>query len=82
MRGNLTSRVRAALPPGWTIADKTGTGDYGSTDDIGIAYGPNGERVLLSLMTRSQAPDPNADPLRSLIVDVAKLVLAWLSGQR
>ena len=81
MRGNVTSSVRAGLPPGWTTADKTGTGDYGSTNDIGIAYGPNGQRVLLSLMTRSQSPSQDADPLQPLIAEVARSVLPWLTGQ-
>ncbi len=40
LRGNETSSMRAGLPEGWTTADKTGNGDYGSTNDIGIAYGP------------------------------------------
>jgi beta-lactamase class A len=29
--------------------EHVGTGDYGSTNDIGIAYGPDGQRVLLWL---------------------------------
>ena len=62
MRGNVTSSMRAGLPPVWTSADITGTGDDGS-NDIGIAYGPNGPRVLLSLMTRSRSPNQDADPL-------------------
>jgi beta-lactamase class A len=81
MRGNTTSTMRAGLPAGWTTADKTGTGDYGSTNDIGIAYGPDGQRVLLSLMTRSQSPNPNADPLRPLIAEVTRSALGWLTGQ-
>ena len=28
--------------------------------DVGVAYGPQGQRVLLAIMTRSQADDPNA----------------------
>lgn len=81
MRGNETSTMRAGLPAGWTTADKTGTGDYGSTNDVGIAYGPNGERVLLALMTRSQPANPDADPLRPLIAEVTRSVLPWLNGQ-
>jgi beta-lactamase class A len=81
MRGNVTSSMRAGLSPGWTTADKTGSGDYGSTNDIGIAYGPNGQRVLLSVMTRSQSPNPNADSLQPLIADVTRSVLPWLTGQ-
>ncbi|QNI06423.1 class A beta-lactamase [Mycobacterium kubicae] len=80
MRGNVTSTMRAGLPPGWTTADKTGSGDYGSTNDVGIAYGPNGQRVLLAIMTRSQAADPDADALQPLIADVTRAVLPALAG--
>jgi beta-lactamase class A len=81
MRDNVTSSMRAALPPGWTTADKTGAGDYGSTNDIGMVYGPNGQRVLLSLMTRSQSANSGADALRPLIAEVAGSVLPWLTRQ-
>ena len=72
MRGNVTSTMRAGLPPGWTSADKTGTGDYGSTNDIGIAYGPADPAPRGSccrMMTRSQSPNQDADPLRPLIAE-------------
>ena len=83
MRGNRTSArsMRAGLPTGWTTADKTGAGDYGSTNDIGIAYGPAGERILLSVMTRTRADDPKAPNLAPLIADVTALVLPWLQGK-
>lgn len=78
MRANQTSSMRAGLPPGWTSADKTGSGDYGSTNDVGIAYGPDGQRVLLAMMTRSQANDPKAENLRSMIGELTGLVLPTL----
>ncbi|MCV7427925.1 class A beta-lactamase [Mycobacterium montefiorense] len=81
MRDNMTSSMRAGLPPGWTTADKTGAGAYGSTNDIGMVYGSAGQRVLLSLMTRSQSPNPDADALQPLIAEVTKSVLGWLTGQ-
>lgn len=80
MRGNVTSSrsMRAGLPQGWTTADKTGTGDYASTNDVGIAYGPAGRRVLLSIMTRTRSTDPKAEALQPLIAAVTTLVLPWL----
>lgn len=83
MRGNLTSArsMRAGLPEGWTSADKTGAGDYASTNDVGIAYGPAGERILLSIMTRTRGGDPGAPALQPLIADVTALVLPWLLGR-
>jgi len=78
LRGTTTSSMRAGLPPGWTTADKTGSGDYGSTNDVGIAYGPGGRRVLLSIMTRSESHDPGADGLRPLIGELTTLAVPWL----
>ena len=78
MRANETSSMRPALPPGWTIADKTGSGDYGSTNDVGVAYGPSGQRVLLAQMTRSQANDPKAQNLRPLIGELTTMLIPEL----
>lgn len=78
LRGNQTSSMRAGLPQGWTTADKTGNGDYGSTNDIGIAYGPQGQKLLLAIMTRSQADDPKAPNMRPLIGELATLLVPWL----
>jgi beta-lactamase class A len=78
MRANETSSMRAGLPPGWTSADKTGSGDYGSTNDVGIAYGPAGQRVLLALMTRSQVNDPKAQSQRPLIGELTALLMPEL----
>jgi beta-lactamase class A len=78
MRANQTSSMRAGLPPGWASADKTGSGDYGSTNDVGIAYGPQGQRVLLAIMTRSVANDPKAENMRPLIGELTALVMPTL----
>jgi beta-lactamase class A len=78
MRANETSSMRAGLPPGWAAADKTGNGDYGSTNDVGVAYGPAGQRVLLAIMARSQANDPKAQNLRALIGELTASVISEL----
>lgn len=48
MRGNTTgaTRIRAGVPADWTVGDKTGTGDYGTTNDIGIVW-PAGKAPLV-----------------------------------
>jgi beta-lactamase class A len=78
MRANQTSSMRAGLPAGWSTADKTGSGDYGSTNDVGVAFGPEGQRVLLAIMTRSAVDDPKVDALRPLIGELTTLVLPYL----
>lgn len=82
MRANQTSSMRAGLPPGWSTADKTGSGDYATTNDSGVAYGPDGARVLLTIMTRTQSSDPDAEGLRPLIGEVAALVVPQVLGRR
>lgn len=80
MLANQTSSLRPGLPAGWTSADKTGSGGYGSTNDVGVAYGPQGQQVLLSLMARSVADDPGTPSLRPLIAELTRLLLPALSG--
>lgn len=72
------TRIRAGLPAGWTIADKTGAGDYASTNDIGVAFGPAGERLVLAVMTRTRSDDPKAPALNALIADVTRVAVPWL----
>ncbi|MDY6995890.1 MAG: class A beta-lactamase [Actinomycetota bacterium] len=76
MLANQTSSMRAGLP-GWSTADKTGSGGYGSTNDVGVAYGPDGQQLLLSIMTRSASDDPEAPNRRELIGELA----AYAAGE-
>ncbi len=80
LRANETSSIRAGLPQGWTTADKTGNGDYASTNDVGIAYGPHGQRLLLSIMTRTTTDDPHAANNRPLIGELASLLMPALTA--
>ncbi len=74
MQGNLTSgsRFRAGLPGGWTLADKTGAGGYGTLNDVGVAVLPDGTEVVISAMSRSADPGKVAD--NALMADLAALV--------
>ena len=81
MLANQTSSMRVGLLPRWTSADKTGSGDYGSTNDVGVAYAPSGERKVLAFMTRSRTDDPKAENLRPLIGELTTLVLPYLSHE-
>jgi beta-lactamase class A len=44
LRGNLTgdTRLRAGLAPGWLAGEKTGSGERGSTNDVGVLWAPDG----------------------------------------
>jgi beta-lactamase class A len=79
MLDNQTSftRFRAALPDGWTLADKTGGGGYGSNNDAGAAYTTDGTPIVIVGMARTFDPDAAAD--NRPLVDVARLVFGRLA---
>ncbi|MGB0969956.1 MAG: class A beta-lactamase [Mycobacterium sp.] len=82
MLGNGTSSMRAGLPAGWTSADKTGSGGYGTTNDVGIAYAPDGQQLLLSMMSRSATDDPAALNQRPMLGELAAIAVGdLLQGQ-
>lgn len=43
--------LRAGLPDGWRIAEKTGSGDFGTRNDVGVAWTPDGTPVVISCLT-------------------------------
>jgi beta-lactamase class A len=57
--GNKTgdTRLRARLPKGWRVGDKTGAGEQGTTNDVGLLWPPNRDPVIVSAyLTNSPAP--------------------------
>lgn len=50
------TRLRAGLPPGWRIGDKTGTGEHGSTNDVGVIWtAQNTPIVVAAYITETPA---------------------------
>lgn len=41
-------RLRAGLPPDWSVGDKTGTGTHGAVNDVAIAVPPRRAPVLIA----------------------------------
>ncbi|WP_410654752.1 class A beta-lactamase [Amycolatopsis sp. lyj-112] len=79
LRRNTTGaqRIRAGLPPGWVVADKTGTGDYGTMNDIAIVWPPDGAPIVLALMSSKTAKDAPYD--QALLAEAAKYVVEKLA---
>ena len=52
-------RMRAKLPSGWTVGDKTGLGERGTMNDVGVIWPPDGVPILLAIyLTNSEKPMP------------------------
>lgn len=77
--------VRAAARPGWTVGDKTGSGAYGTRNDIAVVWPgapgtTEGTPVLLAICT--DQPDPDADNEDAPLAEAARVVLDALVGAR
>ncbi|WP_329025046.1 MULTISPECIES: class A beta-lactamase [unclassified Streptomyces] len=70
------TRFRAGLPPEWTVADKTGGGSYGSCNDVGVAWTPEGVPVVLAVLTTKPAGASDAAGDHPLVRDVAEALAA------
>lgn len=53
MSGNATgdTLIRAGAPKGWTVADKSGAGSYGTRNDIAIVTPPNGKPIFVAILS-------------------------------
>lgn len=79
MKDSTTSyqRMRAGALTGWTVADKTGSGDYGVANDIGLIWSPTCKPIILAIYTvRSEKDAARRD---DMIAAATTAVLAEFS---
>ncbi|WP_175891628.1 PEN family class A beta-lactamase, Bcc-type [Burkholderia cepacia] len=75
MRGNKVGdkRLRAGVPAGWTVGDKTGTGDYGTTNDAGVVWSPSRAPIAVAVYyTQARADARSKD---DVIASVARILV-------
>ena len=73
--GNRTgdARLRAGLPPGWRCGDKTGSGERGSTNDIGVIWPPQRAPVLVTVyLTETTAA---SEARNATLADVGRAIV-------
>jgi beta-lactamase class A len=64
-------RLRAGVPPGWRVGDKTGSGNAGTTNDVAIVWPPGKKPVLIAAyLTESPA---SAELRNQVLADVGRL---------
>lgn len=66
MRGAVTGakRIRAGAPSGWGVADKTGSGSHGTTNDVAVLQPPRQAPLLLALyLTQAHVDDDRREAI-------------------
>jgi beta-lactamase class A len=71
--------IRAGVPAGWTVGDKTGTGAQGERNDIGIVLPPDRAPLVLAVYTDPDDPDSTAG--NATIADATAIAVRRLVGQ-
>ncbi|MGV9870659.1 class A beta-lactamase [Rhodococcus koreensis] len=73
-------RMRAGLPPGWTAADKTGGGGFGTANDAGVAWSPDGSPIVLAVLTDSLTNQEDAQGNNEAIADTTAAVIEGVTA--
>jgi beta-lactamase class A len=78
MRGSRTGakRIRAAVPADWVVADKTGSGDYGTANDIAVLWPPGKAALVLTVYSTREKQD--AALRDDTVAEAAKLAIRAL----
>ncbi|MBF6299363.1 class A beta-lactamase [Nocardia amamiensis] len=69
-------RIRAGLPAGWTVGDKTGSPAYGSALDVAIAWPPGRAPLVIAVLTTKFEQNAQAD--NPLVADAARAAVEAL----
>ncbi|WMX58538.1 class A beta-lactamase [Peribacillus sp. R9-11] len=78
MKRNTTGEalIRAGVPKGWVVADKTGAGSYGTRNDIAIIWPSKGDPIVLAVLSSRDKKD--ADYNDELIAEATEEVIKAL----
>ena len=78
LKGNTTGAalVRAGVPAGWVVGDKTGTGGYGTRNDIAVIWPPDRAPIVVAVLSSRDKLD--ATPDDALIAQATTVVVAQL----
>ncbi|MFC9233240.1 class A beta-lactamase [Streptomyces decoyicus] len=78
LRGNTTGGpyIRAGVPSGWKVGDKTGNGGYGTRNDIAVVWPTSGAPIVVAVLSDRGSKDAASDD--ALIKDATKAGLAAL----
>ncbi|WP_412100388.1 class A beta-lactamase [Micromonospora ureilytica] len=78
LKGNTTGGelIRAGVPDGWVVGDKTGAGGYGTRNDIAVIWPPNRAPIVLAVLSSRDQKDADYDD--ALIAQAAEVAITAL----
>ncbi|MFK3978751.1 class A beta-lactamase [Micromonospora sp. NPDC050397] len=78
LRGNTTggALIRAGVPGGWVVGDKTGAAGYGTRNDIAVIWPPDRAPIVLAVLSSRDEKDASYDD--ALIAQATEAVIAQL----
>ncbi len=81
LRGNTTgaNRIRAGIPSGWQVGDKTGSGDYGTANDIAVIWPPARAPIILAVYHTQRKAD--AKYREDVIAEAARIAVDLLDPE-
>ena len=71
------ARIRAGVPRGWIVGDKTGTGDYGTNNDIGVIWPPNCAPIVITVYSTQNRRE--AKPRDEVVASATRIAIKDLA---
>ncbi len=68
-----TARIRSGVPTGWQVGDKTGSGYYGTTNDLALVRPPAKPPIIVAAYFTQ--PDKNAKHRNDVLASVGRIVV-------
>lgn len=65
-------RIRAGAPKGWLVGNRSGSGDYGITNDVALLQPPQGDAMILALYY--MGPNPDSPKQEALLAETTRLL--------
>lgn len=69
---NTDTLIRAGMQTDWIVADKSGTGGYGTRNDVAIITPPGRKPIILAILTTHN--DKNAKADDQLLAEIARII--------
>lgn len=75
LKGNTTGdkRIRAGVPQDWIVGDKTGTGSYGTTNDVAVIWPPHAKPIVVVIYFTQDKKDVR--PQDEVIAQATKIIV-------